>query len=64
MRNSLGQRLKWSVLLLGISGFPFGCCSESTRAVTIAGTVSYDGFQAGEIRLMLSEDVSTRCSGG
>ena len=40
-----------------------GCCTESKRSVTIAGLASYDSFQAGEIRLMLAESSSGRCSG-
>ena len=49
-------------LLLGL--FAAGCCTESTRTVTIAGTVSYDAYSGGDILLMLSEGSSTRCSEG
>ena len=40
-----------------------GCGTESKRSVSIAGTASYDGFQAGEIKLTLGEDASARCEG-
>jgi hypothetical protein len=32
--------------------------------VAIAGSVSYNAFQAGEILVTLSESESSRCSGG
>jgi len=45
-----------------VAVFAAGCCTESTRTVTIAGTVGYDAYDGGDILLMLSEGTSTRCS--
>jgi hypothetical protein len=67
MRNDTGWRIRtWSARLgmMVLAMFAAGCCSESKRQVTIAGTVRYDGFAAGSIDLLLAENESTRCGGG
>jgi hypothetical protein len=57
------KRVLSIVAVWGVGALAAGCCSESKRRVGVAGTASYDGFQAGEIRLMLAESQSSRCSG-